>query len=130
MSGKSIGARVLRTEDARLLTGQGEFVDDIRLPGMLHAAFVRASFAHARIRGVDASAALAMLGVHSVLSWADLNRALQTARLPSLVPNPYSKFPRTQLALAKDEVCCGRGRGDCCGGVAALGRRRGGAGCG
>ncbi len=105
MSGKSIGARVLRTEDARLLTGRGEFVDDIRLPGMLHAAFVRASFAHARIHGVDASAALALPGVRAVLTWADLSRGLQTTRLPSLVPNPYSKFPRTQLALAKDEVC-------------------------
>ena len=105
VSGKSIGARVLRTEDARLLTGKGEFVDDIRLPGMLHAAFVRATFAHARIRGIDPSAALAFAGVHAVLTWADLNRGLQTTRLPSLVPNPYSKFPRTQLALAKDEVC-------------------------
>lgn len=104
MSGKSIGARVLRTEDARLLTGKGEFVDDIRLPGMLHAGFVRASFAHARIRGIDASAALALPGVHAVLGWGDLNRTLQTARLPSLVLNPYSKSPRTQLALAKDEV--------------------------
>ena len=105
MSGKSIGARVLRTEDARLLRGRGEFVDDVRLPGVLHAAFVRASFAHARIRGIDASAALALPGVHAVLAWADLNRALQTMPLPSLVPNPYSKFPRTQLALAQDEVC-------------------------
>src|SRR5579871_6046154 len=105
VSGKSIGARVLRTEDARLLTGRGEFVDDIRLPGMLHAAFVRASYAHARIRGIDASAALALPGVHAVLIWADLNRGLQTTPLPSLVPNPYSKFPLTQLALAKDEVC-------------------------
>jgi carbon-monoxide dehydrogenase large subunit len=105
VSGKSIGARVLRTEDARLLTGRGEFVDDIHLPGMLHAAFVRASFAHARIRGVDASAALALSGVYAVLTWADLNRGLQTTPLPSLVPNPYAKFPRTQLALAKDEVC-------------------------
>ena len=105
MSGKSIGARVLRTEDARLLTGRGEFVDDIRLPAMLHAAFVRASYAHARIGGIDTSAALALPGVHAVLAWADLNRGLQTTPLPSLVPNPYSKFPRTQLALAKDEVC-------------------------
>jgi len=105
VSGKSIGARVLRTEDARLLTGRGEFTDDIRLPGMLHATFVRASFAHARIHGIDASAALALPGVHAVLTWADLDRRLQTTRLPSLVPNPYSKFPRTQLALARDEVC-------------------------
>jgi carbon-monoxide dehydrogenase large subunit len=105
VSGKSIGARVLRTEDARLLTGKGEFVDDIALPGTLHAAFVRASFAHARIREIDASAALALPGVRAVLTWSDLNRGLQTTRLPSLVPNPYSKFPRTQLALAKEEVC-------------------------
>ena len=105
MSGKSIGARVLRTEDARLLTGRGEFVDDIRLPGMLHATFVRASFAHARIGGIDTSAALALPGVHAVLAWADLSHALRTTRLTSLVPNPYSKFPRTQLALARDEVC-------------------------
>ena len=105
MSGKSIGARVARTEDARLLTGRGEFVDDISLPGMLHAAFVRASFAHARLRGIDISAALALSGVHSVLTAADMNAALQATRLPSLVPNPYSKFPRTQLALARNEVC-------------------------
>jgi carbon-monoxide dehydrogenase large subunit len=105
MSGKSIGARVLRTEDARLLTGRGEFVDDIRLPGMLHAAFVRASFAHARINGVDPSVALAMPGVHAVFTAADMNRGLQTTRLPSLVPNPYSIFACTQYALAQDEVC-------------------------
>src|SRR5438067_213238 len=105
MSGKSIGARVLRTEDARLLTGQGEFVDDIRLPGMLHAAFVRASFAHARVRDVDASAALVLSGVHAVFTAADMPAAMQSTRLPMLVPNPYSKISRTQLALARDEVC-------------------------
>src|SRR5882724_4505132 len=105
MSGKSIGARVLRTEDARLLTGNGEFVDDIRLPGMLHAAFVRASFAHARVRGVDVSAARGLAGVHAVYTAADMNAAMQTTRLPMLVPNPYSKISRTQFTLAQGEVC-------------------------
>src|SRR4029077_5249183 len=105
MSGKSIGARVLRTEDARLLTGKGEFVDDIQLPGMLHAAFVRASFAHARVRDVDASAALGLAGVPAVFTAADMTPAQQTTRLPMLVPNPYSKISRTQFALAQDEVC-------------------------
>jgi carbon-monoxide dehydrogenase large subunit len=105
VSGKSIGARVLRTEDARLLTGRGEFVDDIRLPGMLHVAFVRASHAHARIINVDATAALTMPGVHAVFTAADMNHALQTTRLPMLVPNPYSKLSRTQFALARSEVC-------------------------
>jgi len=105
LSGKSIGARVLRTEDARLLVGHGEFVDDIRLPGMLHAAFVRAHHAHARINGVDASAALAVPGVHAVFTAADLTRGLQITRLPMLVPNPHSKLSRTQFALAQNEVC-------------------------
>jgi carbon-monoxide dehydrogenase large subunit len=96
---------VLRTEDARLLTGRGEFVDDIQLPGLLHAAFVRASFAHARVRGVDASAARGLRGVHAVYTAADMNPAMQTTRLPMLVPNPYSKISRTQFALAQGEVC-------------------------
>jgi len=105
MSGKSIGARVLRTEDARLLIGRGEFLDDIRLPGMLHAAFVRATFAHARVKAVNASAALAMPGVHAVFAASDLSRSLRATPLPMLVPNTYAKVSRTQLALAESEVC-------------------------
>jgi aerobic carbon-monoxide dehydrogenase large subunit len=105
MSGKSIGARVLRTEDARLLIGQGEFLDDIRLPGMLHAAFVRANFAHARLKAVDASTALAMQGVHAVFTASDLSHRLRTTPLPMLVPNPYAKVSRRQFALAESEVC-------------------------
>ena len=77
MSGKSIGARVLRSEDARLLTGNGEFVDDIQLPDMLHAAFVRSAHAHAKIRGIDVAAARAMAGVHLVLTFGDLPEPLR-----------------------------------------------------
>jgi len=105
MSGKSVGARVLRSEDPRLLTGRGEFVDDIRLLQMLHAAFVRASHAHARIRGIDPAAALAIAGVHAVLTAADMPAAMRNARMPVLVPIPFAKFPLTQYALARDEVC-------------------------
>ena len=47
------GARINRVEDARLLTGRGTYVDDISLPGMLHAYFVRSPFARAAIRGID-----------------------------------------------------------------------------
>jgi carbon-monoxide dehydrogenase large subunit len=72
---------------------------------MLHAAFVRASFAHAKVNGVDASVALGHPGVHAVFTAADMNRALQTTRLPMLVPNPYSKLSRTPFALAQGEVC-------------------------
>jgi aerobic carbon-monoxide dehydrogenase large subunit len=67
------GTRVARVEDARLLTGRGTFVDDISLPGMLHASFVRSPFARAAIRGIDPSAARALPGVHAVFTAADLN---------------------------------------------------------
>src|SRR5688500_18893023 len=105
MSGKSVGARVLRSEDPRLLRGHGEFVDDIRLPNMVHAAFVRAHHAHARLRRVDARAALAMPGVHAVFTAADMTPAMRTHRMPVLVPIPFAKFPLTQFTLAADEVC-------------------------
>ncbi len=105
MSGKSVGARVLRSEDPRLLRGRGEFVDDIRLPNMLHAAFVRAHHAHARLRRVDASAALSLPGVHAVFTASDMTPAMRSHRMPVLVPIPFAKFPLTQFALAADEVC-------------------------
>jgi carbon-monoxide dehydrogenase large subunit len=68
-----VGARVNRVEDGRLLTGRGVYVDDISLPGMLHAYFVRSPHARAAIRAIDASAALAVPGVHAVFTAPDLN---------------------------------------------------------
>ena len=53
MGMKFFGASVLRKEDPALLTGKGRYVDDVKLPGMLHAAFVRSPFAHAQINGID-----------------------------------------------------------------------------
>lgn len=73
------GTRVPRVEDARLLTGHGGFVDDISRPGMPHACFVRSPFARARINGIDASAALALPGVHAVFTAADLNPDVREA---------------------------------------------------
>jgi carbon-monoxide dehydrogenase large subunit len=66
------GASIKRSEDPRILTGAGRYVDDIKLPGMLHAAFVRSPMAHARVLSVDASAARALPGVVAVLTGADL----------------------------------------------------------
>ena len=65
-----------RREDARLITGQGQFIADLKLPGMLHAAFVRSQVAHARIRSVDLSRAAAAPGVAFVMSGADLIQQL------------------------------------------------------
>ncbi len=67
------GTRVARVEDNRLLTGRGTFVDDVTRPGMLHACFVRSPFAHAKINGIDAAAALALPGVRAVFTASDLN---------------------------------------------------------
>ncbi len=67
-----VGARVERVEDQRILTGQGHYIDDLQLPGMLHAAFLRSPFAHARITHIDASPALTAPGVVAVYTGQDL----------------------------------------------------------
>ena len=67
------GARVNRIEDRRLLTGRGTYVDDVVMPGMLHAYFVRSPYARAAIRGIDTAAALAAPGARFVFTAADLN---------------------------------------------------------
>ncbi len=66
------GASIKRSEDPRILTGAGRYVDDIKLPGMLHAAFVRSPLAHARVLSVDASAARTLPGVVAALTGAEL----------------------------------------------------------
>jgi carbon-monoxide dehydrogenase large subunit len=67
-----IGARVTRREDKRFITGKGRYTDDMQVPGMMHAAFVRSPHAHAKINGIDAEAARAMPGVVAVLTGAEL----------------------------------------------------------
>ncbi len=72
-NGNHVGQRMRRKEDPPLLQGKGNFIDDIVLPGMLYAAFVRSSEAHARISSIDASAALARDGVHAVFTGKDVD---------------------------------------------------------
>jgi carbon-monoxide dehydrogenase large subunit len=102
--GTGFGASVRRKEDAPLLAGKGRFVDDIKLPGMLHAAFARSSHAHARIRGVDLKAARAMPGVHLALAFADLPQPLRDNALPLFVPNPAITQLHMPYALASTEA--------------------------
>ncbi|HEX3329747.1 MAG TPA: xanthine dehydrogenase family protein molybdopterin-binding subunit [Gaiellales bacterium] len=73
--GKGIGVAALRKEDRKFLTGRGRFVDDIKLPGMLHMAIVRSQMPHADITGIDTSAAAGMPGVTAVLTADDLEFA-------------------------------------------------------
>jgi aerobic carbon-monoxide dehydrogenase large subunit len=67
----AIGEPVVRKEDAELLTGQGRFSDDVNLPGQAYAVMVRSPHAHARIRGIDVSAAMAVPGAIAVLTGAN-----------------------------------------------------------
>ena len=92
-----VGGRVHRLEDPRLLTGRGEFVDDIVLPGMLHATFVRSPFARAAIRAIETSAALAAPGVHFVFTATDLNQDVKEQWHTSMGPSS-PETPRPPLA--------------------------------
>jgi carbon-monoxide dehydrogenase large subunit len=107
MEKKYVGQRMTRTEDPRLLTGQALFVDDVEIPGMLYAAFLRSDYAHARIRSIDVSAARGRPGVVAVYTAEDLGDFWQHG--PPLVPAPHSVegvifHSRTQVPLAKDKT--------------------------
>jgi len=104
MGAKQFGARVTRLEDPALLSGRGRFVDDVMLPGTLHACFVRAPHAHARINAVDPSAALALRGVHVAMTSDDLPGPMRTQRIPMMLPVMGNPALRTQHCLARDEV--------------------------
>src|SRR3712207_3074834 len=69
---KLVGKPLKRREDPRLITGAGAFLDDVKLPGMTHAAILRSSYAHARIRSIDTSEAARMPGVVGVFTGADM----------------------------------------------------------
>jgi aerobic carbon-monoxide dehydrogenase large subunit len=100
-----LGRSVPRLEDARLLRGAARFVDDLDLPGLLHATFVRSPIAHGRIRRVDAAKARALPGVQAVLTHAGLRPVLACDRIPLALPLPAIRFHVDPYALARDEVC-------------------------
>src|SRR5246500_3572287 len=72
MGVEGIGASVVRKEDKRFITGKGRYVDDIKLVGMSYAQFIRSPHAHAKVKSIDASAALKMPGVLAVLNGKEL----------------------------------------------------------
>ena len=89
---KAIGKPVRRNEDERLVTGKGRFTDDFALPGQTHAVMVRSPHPHARILGVDKSAALAMPGVLAVLDGRDV-------LADGLKPVPHDPLPKTKFDM-------------------------------
>jgi aerobic carbon-monoxide dehydrogenase large subunit len=98
---KALGARVLRREDARLVTGRGRYVSDVALPGLLEAAFVRSTRAHALVHGVDVAAAAAAPGVVAVIVAADLDGIATALRARNGTPG-YSECDMP--ILARDKV--------------------------
>lgn len=94
------GSRVARTEDARLLTGEGRYVDDVQVPGTMHVVFVRSPFARARILSIDTSAAAAVDGVVAVLTAADINGGVHAQWHSAAGDVPETPRP----PLADDEV--------------------------
>ena len=97
-----IGRSVTRPNAKRLLVGKGRYVTDIKLPRMLHAAFVRSPYAHAKILSIDASAAAALQGVHLIASGKDLAK-LCKPWVGTLDHFRGMKSP-PQLPLATDKV--------------------------
>jgi len=99
---RQVGARVLRLEDRRLVTGQGLFTDDIDA-GAYGAAFVRSPYAHARVVSIDVTAALDVPGLVAIYTHEDLPERIGTI-LPLLIPHPSLFAPRTGYPLARDVV--------------------------
>src|SRR5262249_40386126 len=90
--------------DGRLIRGKGRFVDDIGLPSMLHAAFVRSSHAHAAIRAIDAAGARELPGTVAVLTLAGLAPHLVETRLKVALPSPSYRQQLDRPVLADREV--------------------------
>jgi aerobic carbon-monoxide dehydrogenase large subunit len=99
----NVGVTKLRKEDAHLVTGRARWTDNIRIPGMLHVAFVRSPMAHARVVAVDVSAALEQPGVVAAYTGADLQHHWEGG-LPCAWPVTEDMRSPVHLPLATDEV--------------------------
>jgi carbon-monoxide dehydrogenase large subunit len=95
-----VGTSRRRREDAELLTGRGQFIADVRRPGMLHAVFLRSPVPHAEVRSIDVERALAMPGVHGVITGADLPANLGAQPCNHV----FDQRDTPYFALARDRV--------------------------
>jgi aerobic carbon-monoxide dehydrogenase large subunit len=103
-----IGSPIERREDLRFLRGRGEYVDDVTRSGLLHAAILRSSVAHGRLRSIDTAAALALPGVHAVITAKDLLASKDIGNRVPRVPmrlQPLPDFlPFGQPVIAETKV--------------------------
>ena len=106
MGAKFFGAAVKRREDPRFLRGEGRFIDDVTLPGLLQAAFLRSPHAHARIVRIDAAAAAASPGVVRVLTFKDLERWMKPLPLFGAVPPGLAAVVKFEIRQAPQWALC------------------------
>ena len=100
-----MGHRMKRKEDPRFIQGQGNYVDDVKLPGMLYMDIVRSPYAHARIVSIDDSEALAMDGVLAVIKGEDLKAAGNLHMMPTLMSDTQMVLPLDKVVYYAQEVC-------------------------
>jgi aerobic carbon-monoxide dehydrogenase large subunit len=100
-----IGRSARRVEDEPLLRGRARFLDDITLPDLLEAAFLRSPVAHGVIRRLNVSAAKGADGVHAVITYADIRPLLTSDRIPLATSAGGIRFDVDPFALAHQEVC-------------------------
>ena len=105
MNKKWVGASIKRKEDPAFLKGEGQYLDDIHMLGMLHAAFTRSPHAHAKILSIDKSKAMAVPGVKAVFLYRDLPDIVRQQTLPLLVPHPSIIKTKLPYALVNEEAC-------------------------
>ena len=101
-AGRYVGKPLKRKEDPRLIQGLSHYVDDLQLPGMLHMSVVRSPYAHARVRTIDASKAVAAPGVVAVLTAEDVRGAIGPVPCAAQIPDMKMAL---RPVLASDRVC-------------------------
>src|SRR6185503_1304147 len=106
MGAKYFGAAVPRREDPRFLRGDGRFIDDVVLAGLVHAAFLRSPYAHARLARLNTDAARAMPGVVGVFTFGDLARWLKPLPLFGAPPPGLAASVRFDLRQAPQYALC------------------------
>src|SRR5215468_2089329 len=95
-----VGSPIERIEDLRFLRGRGQYVDDVSLPGLLHAAIVRSPVGHGRIRGIERAPALLRPGVHAVITACDIGR-VPTIPLRQEQLAAFTPFEQPVIAINK-----------------------------
>jgi carbon-monoxide dehydrogenase large subunit len=100
---QGMGCKRKRVEDVRFVQGKGNYVDDLKLPGMIYGDFVRSPYGHARIKKIDASKAKALPGVIAVLTAADL-KPLSLHYMPTLAGDVQAVLAEEKVLFQNQEV--------------------------